>query len=120
MRVTVIKNSVIYKGEIYGIGGSFDADELIGKSLIERGYVKETDGAEVIEGTLDEAQLQEMSVKDLKRLAGDMGLDTSGKKDELIARICNEKVNVEVEEDEIVDEGGNEAADDLPDTSMPE
>lgn len=122
MRVTVIKDSVIYNGKIIENGKSFDANDLIGQSLIERGYVaiagsvEETvDEAKVLTGHLDEAQLRGMSYADLKRLAAQMELDAKGTKEELINRITAEEVDVPEEavvEDEISDE--------MPDTSMPE
>ena len=125
MKVTVIKDkeSVIYNGKIYGKGDSFDADDLIAKSLIERGYVSasssEEEGEAVVHtGTLDESQIKEMSYPELKKLAAEMGLDASGKKDELIARICATEIGVEA--DAVVDPEGEESSDEMPNTDMPE
>ncbi len=124
MLVTVIKDSVIYNGVIHANGKSFEADEKIAKSLIERGYVKpaDTEGeADLQTGYLDESQLEEMSYPDLKSLAAQMGLDSKGTKKELIKRICATKVEAEgeavIEEDAAPEE---ESAGDLPNTSMPE
>lgn len=121
MNLTVIKDSVIYNGKIYENGETIEnANEVIGKSLIERGYVEEINEAEILTGHLDETQLHEMSYQDLKRLAAQMGLDTTGKKDELIARISGVEVNTDadaVTEDEPSEE---ETSEGLPNTSMPE
>lgn len=123
MIITVIKDSVIYNGKIYNNGDTIEnANEIVAKSLIERGYVKEIDAdeKELLTGHLDEAQLKEMSYQELKKLAAQMELDTSGKKEDLIARICNTEVSVEKEavvEEEI---SGEETTDEMPNTSMPE
>lgn len=117
MNLTVIKDSVIYNGKIYAKGEVIEnANEVIGKSLIERGYVEETNEADILTGHLDEAQLQEMSYQDLKRLASQMGLDTTGKKGDLIARISG--VEVSTEDDAVI--GEDNPSDNLPNTSMPE
>ena len=123
MNVTVIKKteSVIYNGKIYGHGETFEVDDLIGESLMKRGYVaiavETTDEADVQTGVLDESQLQEMSYNDVKRLAAQMGLDAKGKKEDLIARICATEVSANTEAEE---EAEDEPCGDLPDTSMPE
>ena len=122
MKVTVINNSesVIYNGKIYGYEQSFDVDETIGKSLIDRGYVAETSShnevkpveeqdEEVID-TAESNDLEDMSYQELKRMASQLGLDATGKKDELIARINAYNST----EEYICDDG------DLPNTSMPD
>lgn len=114
MNVTVIKDSVIYNGKIYAKDESFEANDLIGKSLIERGYVAEVDEAKVLTGHLDKTQLEEMSYNDLKALASQMDLSAKGSKAELIERICGAEVSVD---EDAVDE---ETTDEMPDTSMPE
>lgn len=43
-------------------------------------------------------ELREMKYADLKKLASDMGVSAKGKRDEIIARILNEEVEVSVEE----------------------
>lgn len=141
MRAKVINNqeSVIYKDQIYKFGDEFEIDEVIGKSLVERGYIAVmTDNAElfnedeVMEVPADEVEekdlfaeveeeskeaqegieireVESMSYPELKAYASVLGLSASGKKDELIARI-NEHL-----------EGLDEAeADELPNTDMPE
>lgn len=127
MKVTVTKQneSVIYNGVIYTHGKSFDADEQIAKSLIERGYVEAEEAAPDVEdeadmqtGYLDAAQLAEMPYPELKRLAAQMGVDATGKKEELIARIC--AVEVGIEDEAVVESEEDEPAGDLPNTSMPE
>ena len=58
MKVTVIKKqeSVIYNGKIYRYNDSFEADEAIGKSLMERGYVAITAAAPADEMPVEEAE----------------------------------------------------------------
>lgn len=129
MIVKVIKEneSVIYNSTIYKYNESFEADDAIAASLIERGYVEAisapavpveedtvADEAELIEGTLDENALEGMTYAELKHLAAEMGLDATGKKADLIERISAQEVTVEKEA--IVEE---ESAGDLPNTDMP-
>ena len=123
MKVTVTHKteSVIYNGIIYRNGESFDVEDVIGKSLMDRGYVSSTapvEEAEMQTGYLDENQVNGLSYPDLKRLAAQMGLDATGKKEELVARICAEEVGIE--DDAAVEAEEDEAADDLPNTDMPE
>lgn len=130
MKVIVTKSdeSVIYGGNVYVCGQSFDVADAIGESLAKRGYVEIMDEAKMQTGYLDADQLNEMSYPDLKRLAAQMGVDASGKKDELIAKIC--AVEVEVESDasqeaafEPQSEDGAEVDStptELPNTDMPE
>lgn len=123
MNVTVIKNneSVIYEGKIYSHGQSFEVDDLIGKSLMERGYVAISVSESVDEVTTpsdDEDNTDDVSIAslenapytELKKMAASMGLDSSGKKKDLIARIIGAEQNTD--EDEPLD--------DLPNTDMPE
>lgn len=131
MKVIVIKKSesIIYNGEIYKYDDTFEVDDAIGKSLIERGYVNEVTypeplpeaeaeaEAEIVEGYLDEKDLEGMTYAELKHLAAEMGLDATGKKADLISRISGEAVNVEAE---AVLEEETEEADELPNTNMPE
>ena len=60
--------------------------------------VEDGKDGEMLTGTLDTAELQEMHYNDLKKLAKEMGLDASGTKDELVERIAAEKVNAGVVE----------------------
>jgi len=124
MNVTVIKNneSVIYDGKIYSHGQSFEVDDLIGKSLMERGYVAMSIPDSVIEATTSpdgegntddvsiKASLENASYTELKKMAASMGLNANGKKTDLIARIIG--AEQDTEEDE--------ALGDLPNTDMPE
>lgn len=119
MNVTVTnKNeSVIYNGKIYSHGDSFDVDDLIGKSLAERGYVSCTEQMEETDA------LAEMTYAELKKLAAEMGVSASGKKEDLIARIrAAEEAAPEAADDldDAAPEADNEEAGDLPNTSMPE
>lgn len=126
MKVTVIKEneSVIYNGEIYRHGESFEVEELIGKSLIDRGYVSadfpvEEEEAEMQEEEVDSEDLDKMSYPDLKSLAAQLGLDAKGRKDELIERIRAHAAERPEETAADLDEA-EEAADELPNTDMPE
>lgn len=123
MFVKVIKESVIYNKKIYGKDDSFEINDNIGKSLIERGYVKEVDAEEkdVLTGEVDNSQLNELSYQELKALASQNGLSAKGTKDELIARIRESAEAIpeatEPKEEEIADD---DISGDLPNTSMPE
>lgn len=124
MLVKVVKDSIIYQGNIYKTGTTFEIDDVIAEQLIQDGNVvaysnevKEEvaedshEEQKTMTGTLDTNQLSEMTYQDLKKLASDMGLSANGTKKELIERIS--KVEVEVtEEDEVEGEA--------PNTSMPE
>lgn len=119
MNVTVTKEneSVIYNGKIYSHGQSFDVDEVIGKSLIERGYVAAADAV------CAEKSLEDLSYAELKKLAADMGVSATGKKEELIDRIrsASEEDEAETEaEEEQESEEGEADAEELPNTGMPE
>ena len=121
MKVTVIKDSVIYKAIIYKVNETFDADDAIAIALEKRGYVTpaiEVGNIEIVEdevpstGHLDKGQLEDMSYQELKKLASDLGVSADGKKADLIERIL--AVEVEIPSDAVVEE------DELPNTSMPE
>lgn len=65
----------------------FQVEDSIGKSLIA------SHSAELVEGTEDEKNLsvqdyQSMKVDELRKLAEEKGMDSSGKKEELIARMA--------------------------------
>ena len=73
---------------------------------------------ELITGHLDEEQLKEMTVKELKALADDMGLeyDPKIKKDDLVALIAAEPVQAEkaaIEDGDVDQTDATEAADGL-------
>lgn len=121
--VTNKTESVIYNGTIFKCDDIFEVEDTVGKSLIERGYVKATEQeieqtesqpteeAEVKTEYLDESDLKEMSYSELRRLATQKGVSANGKKDDLIKRIVSAEAAVDTEEAE--DEG------DLPNTDMP-
>lgn len=127
MKVLVVKDSVIYQGQIYKTNTSFDLDDVLAKELIKNGIVvaygnekeekvavedSQEEQKATVEGEISKEMLEEMKYQELKKLASDMGLDASGKKEELIERISKETVEVEVEAEEEEEE--------LPNTSMPE
>lgn len=125
MKVTVTHptDSVIHNGVIHKFGQSFEVEDSIGKSLMERGYVA-AEGEAMEEAHLDRAQLMAMPYASLKRLAADMGLSSIGNKEALVSRICDATVycepQSEVEEDSVEGDDLEDTADDLPNTSMPE
>ena len=55
------------------------------------------DEAELQVGYLDEADLEEMSATDLKKLAKEMGVSTAGTKKEIIQRIAEVEVEIGTE-----------------------
>lgn len=55
------------------------------------------DEAELKVGYLDEADLEEMSAADLKKLAKEMGVSTAGTKKEIIQRIAEVEVEIGTE-----------------------
>lgn len=55
------------------------------------------DEAELQVGYLDEADLEEMSAADLKKLAKEMGVSTAGTKKEIIQRIAEVEVEIRTE-----------------------
>lgn len=124
MKVTVIKDSVIYQQTIYKEGQSFDCDDAIATSLLERGYVSVKGGEETAKALADAGietldvpfnreQLEEMDRTELIALAKDLGLKASGKNSEIIERI------VEFHEIEEI-ENNDEELGEMPDTGMPE
>lgn len=133
MKVLVVKDSVIYQGQIYKTNTSFDLDDVLAKELIKNGIAvsysnkkeevvaesasedspEEQKEVKTVTVTFDKESLEEMKYQELKKLASDMGLDASGKKEELVERIANELV--EVDTDEVAED-----EEDLPNTSMPE
>ena len=127
MRAKVIKTdeSVIYAGQIYKFGDEFEIDDLIGKSLIERGYIQGvTDNGdlfaedEVVDLTVN---VEEMSYPQLKAYASELGISASGKKEELIERIKDFLSTVEeLPEEAEAETEDEEEAGELPNTSMPE
>lgn len=124
MNVTVTKKneSVIYNGKIYSHGQSFDVDDVIGKSLMERGYVSSAevkDEEELQDAVADSDDLDKMSYPDLKSLAAQLGLDAKGRKDELIERI-RAHAEAAPEEHDDLDDSAPEESDELPNTDMPE
>lgn len=94
----------------------FQVDEAKGKRLIDSGIAKEVAPAPEAPETpapdthLDEGQLSEMSINELRALAKDMGLSASGSKSDIVARIVAEPVDIDdegaVDEEDIEDETG--------------
>lgn len=79
----------------------FQVDDASGKRLIAFGIAKEVAPAPEEPETpapdthLDEGQLSEMSINELRALAKDMGLSAGGSKDDIIARIVAEPVGID-------------------------
>lgn len=122
MKVRVInkKESVIYKCEVHRFGDEFEMDSAIAKNLIEREFIEVVDEeAEVLTGHLDKEQLAGMPYKEVQKLAKDIGVDASGKKEEIIERIIAQEV--ELPFSDIVDEGDEvEEGIEVPNTNMPD
>lgn len=127
MIIKVIKDSIIYRGEINALGTEFECDDAVAKSLIERGFATPTSVVitnEIEEDTVEEKVIEhksfldaeqlenEFSYQELKKLASDMGLSAKGSKAELIERITAEEVGYELPEEADCEE--------MPNTDMPE
>ena len=122
MKVTVVKDSVIYNQTIYKKDESFECDDAIAISLLEREYVSIEGGEEVAQALTDagietltvpfeRAELELLDRAELVQLAKDLGVKANGKSEEIIERIL--EVHVDEEED-------SESTDDMPATGMPE
>lgn len=90
----------------------FTEDKAIADKALASGYFRlvEDDGRQTatVKGHLSKEQLEGMRVSDLKKLAEDMGIDTSGieKKVELVEAIAAEEVEAPAEEENEVDYEG--------------
>lgn len=94
----VIDGSVTHNGVVFDKGDFIeDISAADAERLIELNVCEEAE-PEMVTGHLDPAQLHELKVDDLRKLAAEMGLETDGKKDELIARISAAEVEAPVEE----------------------
>lgn len=92
--IKVIDGSVKHNGVIYEKGDTIEdilEDDAV--RLINLG-VCSGEQPEPLEGTghLTEEDLRKMKVEDVRNLAAEMGLETDGKKEELIARIIEVEV----------------------------
>lgn len=87
--VATVKNDVISSGQ------------SVNPSDDENGNNGEFEGENDMSGHIDATSLEEMTIKDLKRLAGDMGIDTSKmkRKAEYIEAIAN--VELPISSDDI-------------------
>lgn len=104
MKVIVINKheSVMYGGEIYKEGDTFEVSDAVGESLIKRGYVSlfggeidpEDEGKAEMKGKLDKEDLQTYKYAELKKLAAELGVGASGTKEELIEKICSVEVEI--------------------------
>lgn len=65
--------------------------------LKEGSYIEEVQEEK---GHLDIEEMKKWSVKDLRKLAEDMKLDTSGTKEQLLERICEVELELEPETEE--------------------
>lgn len=68
----------------------------------EENVAKKTESTEAVTGELSvqEEELRQMKYADLKKLASEMGVSAKGKRDEIIARIIGENVEITVEEED--------------------
>ncbi len=76
------------------------ASELIAAGIAEAFSAKEPLNGALIHGRLGRAQFEEMNINELRKLAGSLGLPTSGKKEKLIESIVATEVYVDSEEDQ--------------------
>lgn len=79
-----LKKALSYMGEVTATKGKpdvFTEDRAIADKAIASGYFdlisEDAEPEKTFTGHLDPAQLEEMKLDDLKRLAADMGVDTS-------------------------------------------
>lgn len=88
----------------------FTEDKAIADKALASGYFLLVEGGQTatIKGHLSKEQLEGMKVGDLKKLAADMGIDTSSieKKEELVEAISAEEVEAPAEEENEVDYEG--------------
>lgn len=128
VRIKSERESVIYRTTIYKHGSELEMDDAVAQNLIERGYAEavgtlpfepeeepeeEAPAGEILKGHLDPDDLRAMKYQDLRKLAADMELDSTGTKEELVCRIAGVEVEVNAEDTA-------ENPDELPMTSMPE
>ena len=123
MKVKVVKDSVIHGQKIYKTDETFELNDDVAISLLERGYVEIEGGEEVAKALAEKGietlnvpfereQLEAMDYKELAQLAKDLGVKVSRKKDELVERILEFHADEEV--------AGETESDELPNTEMPE
>ena len=126
----IVNESVVYNGSIYKKNDIMNVDDAVGASLVKRGVItafEETEeesveefieekSVETVNGKWDKEDLKTWKVAELKELATELGIDATGKKEELIEKICADKAEIPV--DAIITE--EEAIEELPNTSMPE
>ena len=73
------------------------SEERAAEILKEGSYIEEVQEEK---SHLDIEEMKKWSVKDLRKLAEDMKLDTSGTKEQLVERICEVELEPETEETE--------------------
>lgn len=89
----------------------FTKDKAIADKAVASGYFElvneDEEQPNTVKGHLDKAQLEDMKMDDLRSLAEDMGIDTSGfkKKAELVEAIAAEEVEAPAEDENEVDYG---------------
>lgn len=128
----IVKESVIYKGKIYRKNDHIEIDDKVGASLVKRGCIIEYSEAETVKGNWDKEDLKTWKVAELKELAAELGIEATGKKEELIEKICEVEVEIPVNEtitEEEIEEIQNASEEDHdedsddgdgPNTGMPE
>ena len=78
-----LKKALSYKGIVEATAKHPDVytdDKATAEAAVATGYFALVESGETVTGTthLDTAQLEEMKVDDLKKLAAEMGIDTTG------------------------------------------
>lgn len=99
MKVEVIKKFIDkHTNAVRKVGDIIDVTQERYDEIKETGeFVKEVD-AETVKGHLVKDDLETWKKDDLVKLAGDMGLETTGTKAEIIERIVAEEVEAPAEE----------------------
>ena len=92
--------STIRVGEIIEL-----SEERAAEILKKGSYIEEVQEEK---SHLDIEEMKKWSVKDLRKLAEDMELDTSGTKEQLLERICEVELEPEIGEETKGEESGND------------
>lgn len=79
---------------------SKEAERLIAAGAAREVKVRIKSESEMIRGHLDPEQLRDINKKELEQLAKDMGIPSSGNKEELIIRIVQAEVEAETDDSE--------------------
>lgn len=100
MKVIVVqKFRDIHTNEVHHAGEMMDITEERYKEICSKNKNLVKEAKEEQQGEMQEDKLNKLKVDEIRKLAKEMGIDSEGKKEELIARIM-EKKGTENEESE--------------------